>query len=564
MEPSPRDEASSTELLEVGISAQEEEEKEEVQPTDCSITELPYTNHTRPRNSQLVVATPIEDPSYSSTTNHDDDDVEVVLSEGNIRNNNNLLLPSAFHRTEEGHLHPSFEDPNPPVLVHAKPADVTDSAMDVVRSRRGRWLLFGLILVVVLVAGGSAFRLVSNNDDNDDTSQEDIIGNSTMAASGSSHATQPEEQQHGDGSMPETAVPAMPQPPTTAPSNAPKSSSGTTTNTPTTDVEASFVALLPQYTRDALEDVESPQFRSLRWLLEDHPPEVLTNYTDYRKLQRFALASFYYATNGQGWDFRQFWLTLEDECLWWSYLQLSTSTSHRGKSVCNQKGEYSFLLMDENRLIGTIVPELALLSSLQEISLVADNFFVNDKATELLVGSIPSEIGLLTNLQLLAVGKNWLSSPIPSELGQLSNSLHTLSLLENAITGPLPSEIGLLFLLSNLIVYSNQLTQILPSELGMLSSSLVRLDANQNQFTGSLPTSLGRLTELVALKLQENAFSGSIPSEIGLLKPLSVLHLQENRLVGFIPPDFGNMNQLTQLWLGYNVSFLSGYAKEIS
>ena len=539
-----------------------------------NVAQFPYTN-SRQRNSQLVVATPIEDPSDSSTTNHNDDIDVVLVSEETTRNSNHLLHADLHYRDEEAHnsTAPSFggrgvEDAHtrPVLLVHAKPANVTDSAMDVVRSRRGRWLLLALILLVVLVAGGSAFRLVSgsNNDDDDNdinansNSRQD--GNGTIidstAASNSSHTAQQEQKNDDDGSILENDVPAMLQQslPTTAPSKAPNISPET--NVPGTDLEASFVALLPNHTLNALKDVLSPQSRALKWLLQDHPPHVLANYTDCRKIQRFTLASLYYSTNGQGWHSRQFWLTMEDECLWWSYLQLSTSIRHRGESLCNENGEYSFLLMDENRLIGTIVPELALLSSLQEISLVADNFFVNDKTTELLVGSIPSEIGLLTNLQLFAVGKNWLSSSIPSELGQLSNSLQTLSVLENAITGALPSEIGRLSLLNDLILYSNQLTQVLPSELGMLSSSLERLDAIKNQLTGSLPTSLGRLTGLIALKLQENAISGSIPSEIGLLKPLNVLHLQENRLVGFIPPELGNMNQLTQLWLGYNVRYI--------
>ena len=58
-----------------------------------------------------------------------------------------------------------------------------------------------------------------------------------------------------------------------------------------------------------------------------------------------------------------------------------------------------------------------------------------------LTGSIPSEIGLLTNLVSLIVAYTGLTGSIPSELGKLSNIV-TLALISNTLTGSIPSELG--------------------------------------------------------------------------------------------------------------------------
>lgn len=57
-----------------------------------------------------------------------------------------------------------------------------------------------------------------------------------------------------------------------------------------------------------------------------------------------------------------------------------------------------------------------------------------------LTGSIPPEIGKLTELRNFVVGKNELSGTLPTELGSCS-SLEIISLLQNAITGTVPIEL---------------------------------------------------------------------------------------------------------------------------
>ena len=62
-------------------------------------------------------------------------------------------------------------------------------------------------------------------------------------------------------------------------------------------------------------------------------------------------------------------------------------------------------------------------------------------ASNNLTGSIPADLGKLTELTSLNLYNNGLKGSIPPELGNLS-SLQTLSLSENALTGEIPSELG--------------------------------------------------------------------------------------------------------------------------
>jgi Leucine-rich repeat (LRR) protein len=83
-----------------------------------------------------------------------------------------------------------------------------------------------------------------------------------------------------------------------------------------------------------------------------------------------------------------------------------------------------------------------------------------------LMGSIPMELayGLQEQLVDLHMENNDLTGTIPSELGQLTQ-LETLFLHENALTGTIPSWLGQLSLLKQLQLHSNKLVGSMPSEI---------------------------------------------------------------------------------------------------
>ncbi|MFC1575920.1 Ig-like domain-containing protein, partial [Gemmatimonadota bacterium] len=151
-------------------------------------------------------------------------------------------------------------------------------------------------------------------------------------------------------------------------------------------------------------------------------------------------------------------------------------------------------------------------------------------------------VGSVVRLNLIS---NQLTGSIPSELGDLSNLTH-LHLTSNQLTGSIPPELGNLSNLSSLHLHSNQLTGPIPPDLGSLAN-LRFLYLFNNQFTGTIPSELGDIHELQGLLLHGNQLIGSIPAELGNLPTVWYLDLGENQLTGPIPPELGNLANLKGL-----------------
>jgi len=181
---------------------------------------------------------------------------------------------------------------------------------------------------------------------------------------------------------------------------------------------------------------------------------------------------------------------------------------------------------------GTIPPEFGDLLNLEYVSL-SGNF---------LTGPLPTEIGRLAKLTTLDLWANQLTGPIPAELGNLVN-LEVLRLGGNQFTGPIPAEIGQLSSLVELSLPLNQLTGPIPPALGSLSR-LESLDLGSNRLSGSIPAELGDLSELETLWLATNQLTGPVPPELGSLSKLGSLSLRDNQLTGSIPPELGNLSSL--------------------
>jgi Leucine-rich repeat (LRR) protein len=81
----------------------------------------------------------------------------------------------------------------------------------------------------------------------------------------------------------------------------------------------------------------------------------------------------------------------------------------------------------------------------------------------LLVGTIPTEVGMLSSLASLSITGCGLSGPIPTELG-LCTSLQQVWLYQNALTGSIPTELGLLDSLKRFQIEANSVTGSMPEE----------------------------------------------------------------------------------------------------
>ena len=242
---------------------------------------------------------------------------------------------------------------------------------------------------------------------------------------------------------------------------------------------------------------------------------------------RTALVALFEATDGPNWVNNDGWLTDAPLDTWF------------GVRV-DAQGRVSELSLRYNDLTGTIPPELGNLTNLTKAMLDRNSLF----------GEIPSEIGNLTNLTRLELWRNNLTGPIPSEIGNLGN-LKWLDLQDNLLTGPIPPEIGKLANLTFLWLDFNRLSGSIPPEIGALGN-LTTLELLGNNLTGPIPPDIGNLTKLARLILAANNLTGSIPPEIGNLTNLWLLNLSANILTGPIPPEIGKLANLTDLYLYRN------------
>ena len=173
-----------------------------------------------------------------------------------------------------------------------------------------------------------------------------------------------------------------------------------------------------------------------------------------------------------------------------------------------------------------------------------------------LTGTLPSEIGRLTELTSLNLGNlgggpfNSLTGPIPPELGELKK-LEVLWLDSNYLSGNIPPEFGGLESLQTVFLDGNQLTGPIPPELGNIPL-LYKLHLGHNKLSGPIPPELGKPPALSKLYLNDNQLEGPIPAELGSLTGLDELYLDNNHLEGPIPAELSGIRSLDKLSLDGN------------
>jgi Leucine-rich repeat (LRR) protein len=101
------------------------------------------------------------------------------------------------------------------------------------------------------------------------------------------------------------------------------------------------------------------------------------------------------------------------------------------------------------------------------------------------------------------------------------------------LTSTIPTEVGLMTNLIFIDLDFNALTGSLSSELLSLSS-LTQLDLNNNQLTGSIE-GIGVFPELQFLQLHDNLFTGTVPEGVGTFSNLAAFTLHETEISGVMP-----------------------------
>jgi len=152
-------------------------------------------------------------------------------------------------------------------------------------------------------------------------------------------------------------------------------------------------------------------------------------------------------------------------------------------------------------------------------------------------GTIPSEIGLLTDLEYMYLHYNTLTGTVPTELGMLTLSNYFV-LLGNQLSGFIPSQLGeLTEVIAQFYLMDNALTGVIPSQLGRMSKITREYYIGSNSLSGNIPSQLGQLTLLTSIfSMGIGSLTGIIPSQMGRLTKLNDnFILRSNSLSGNIP-----------------------------
>ena len=278
---------------------------------------------------------------------------------------------------------------------------------------------------------------------------------------------------------------------------------------------------------------------------------------------RAALVALYNATNGPNWTNNTNWL--------------STAPLNQWHGVTTDaNGRVTRLGLSSNQLSGTIPSELGSLTNLTGLELYSNQ----------LSGSIPSSLGSLTNLEALVLDNNaGLSGPLPGSFTGL-DALQYLYMDGTGLCAPtdaafqrwlqgIANKRGVvncedpvaedraalvaLYNATNGPNWSNNTNWLSDRPLGEwhgvttdANGRVTRLSLHPNQLSGTIPPEVGQLNNLQYLSLSGNQLSGTIPPEVGQLNNLQYLYLYNNQLSGTIPPEVGQLNNLQSLALDGN------------
>ena len=175
---------------------------------------------------------------------------------------------------------------------------------------------------------------------------------------------------------------------------------------------------------DDLLRIGSYQNKALNWLMES--PDI-EDYPYEQKIQRFALACFYYATsevnternrNPGPWSDHSLWLTDNHECEW-------------SGVICKTGTTVQSISMEHNNLSGKIPIELGLIwENLKDLELSFNGITVEGDDWEVFT--------YFPHLEKIALSANYVVSPngVPAQL-KACKYLRKLLLSDNLISGPL-------------------------------------------------------------------------------------------------------------------------------
>ena len=276
---------------------------------------------------------------------------------------------------------------------------------------------------------------------------------------------------------------------------------------------------------------------ALQWLIDVDPMQLWANRTEhqFQIQQRYALRTLYAATttnrwqwtNTSGWTLQPPQSSMDsDECQWFGVNCTVVSERSGNKNVVTS------LTLSNNGLYGSIPSDLGLLSNLTRV----------DLSLNLLCGSLPVTIGLWQSIQHLDLHSDMetkrlcvLNGTIPSAIGNWNGPI-TIDWSGHALSGTLPTSMSN-WNMNHILKFKMNLNRIegtIPSFV-VTWLNLTEFEMQYNDMTGTIPESIGHLRQLQVFTFPGNALNGTLPSSIQNLTNMESFSVSENRLTGTIP-----------------------------
>jgi Leucine-rich repeat (LRR) protein len=335
----------------------------------------------------------------------------------------------------------------------------------------------------------------------------------------------------------------------------------------------SFLSLVTD--TSAFKNANSPQYKAAAWLADtDVTTDIPTEPNDgVLFVQRYALTVLYYALGGPDWVFDAHFLNKDDTCQWLQRFTTQDGQFDMGV-MCTGANHVKELRLPGNNLVGSIPPEIGLLTHLHHLSLFGNG----------ITGNLPTQMEALTSLRFLSLGSNYLSGSLPNWIGKFQD-LKYLELGGNSLTGMLPPDMVKMTSLLELALDSNTFVGKLQTVLNKVPNlkrifmaenlfedslddyfladlNLKELDLSDNNLKGTLPAHFFQLPALKTLDLSMNTLTGELPTFPDTVDSLQYLSLRNNELRGEIGEEIWNLEGLRHLDLSDNefTGKMPGYA----
>ncbi|KAF3446527.1 hypothetical protein FNV43_RR11707 [Rhamnella rubrinervis] len=195
--------------------------------------------------------------------------------------------------------------------------------------------------------------------------------------------------------------------------------------------------------------------------------------------------------------------------------------------------------ISDNNMSGEIPKEIGKLKKLWQFELYNNSF----------TGKLPFGLRNLTNLEYFDASMNNIEGDL-SEVRFLTN-LVSLQLFSNNLSGQIPAELGEFKQLVNLSLYANNLTGPLPQNIGSWAEFNF-IDVSENFLTGGIPATYANCHTLRRFRVSMNSLSGVIPAGIWGLPEVNIIDIDSNQFEGPITSDIEKAKALAQLFAGNN------------